>query len=100
MLAASSPKSPYVCIHTIVKIIDKVLSELWAVAKELGCKVSPLKRQDCMVRFGVPRNNVESLAYPRCAAAKSTGQNEHVVSCTLRNIVTRTQAFVHLAMAS
>lgn len=44
--------------HAIAQLVDKVLSEPWAAAEELGREVPPMKRQDdCVVSFVVPRQN-------------------------------------------
>jgi hypothetical protein len=44
--------------HAIAQLVDKVLSEPWAAAEELGREVPPMKRQDdCVVSFVVPRHN-------------------------------------------
>lgn len=55
--------------HAIAQMVDKVLSEPWQAASELGLEVPPLKRQDdCMVSYRVPSRNVESFSY-WCGAA-------------------------------
>jgi hypothetical protein len=56
--------------HAIAQIVDKVLSEPWAAADELGLEVPPLKRQDdCLVSFRVPSHKVEFFSHWRGAAA-------------------------------
>jgi putative lipase involved disintegration of autophagic bodies len=38
--------------HAIAQVVDKILSQPWAAAEELGREVPPIKRQDdCVVRF-------------------------------------------------
>lgn len=50
--------------HAIAQVVDKVLSEPWAAANELGLEVPPLKRQDyCVVSLGVPSHNVEVFSH-------------------------------------
>jgi putative lipase involved disintegration of autophagic bodies len=40
--------------HAIAQVVERILSEPWAAAEELGREVPPLKRQDdCVVRFWV-----------------------------------------------
>jgi hypothetical protein len=56
--------------HAIAQMVDKVLSEPWAAANELGLEVPPLKRQDdCVVSFRVPSHKVEFLSHWRGVAA-------------------------------
>jgi hypothetical protein len=55
--------------HAIAQLVDKVLSEPWAAAQELGREVPPLKRQDdCVVSFRVLRHNI---AHSRCRIASN-----------------------------
>lgn len=56
--------------HAIAHMVDKVLSEPWAAANELGLEVPPLKRQDdCLVSYRVPSHKVEFFSHWRGAAA-------------------------------
>ncbi len=56
--------------HAIAQMVDKVLSEPWAAANELGLEVPPLKRQDdCLVSYRVQSHKVEFFSYWRGAAA-------------------------------
>jgi hypothetical protein len=56
--------------HAIAQMVDKVLSEPWAAANELGLEVPPFKRQDdCLVSFRVPSHEVEFFSHRRGAAA-------------------------------
>lgn len=56
--------------HAIAQMVDKVLSEPWAAANELGLEVPPLKRQDdCVVSLRVPSHKVEFFSHWRGAAA-------------------------------
>jgi hypothetical protein len=56
--------------HAIAQMVDRVLSEPWAAANELGLEVPPLKRQDdCVVSFGVPSHKFEFFSHWRGAAA-------------------------------
>jgi hypothetical protein len=56
--------------HAIAQRVDRILSEPWAAANELGLEVPPLKRQDdCVVSFRVPSRKVEFFSYWRGVAA-------------------------------
>ena len=56
--------------HAIAQVVDKILSEPWAAAKELDLEVPPSKRQDdCVVSFRVPSHKVELFSHGRGAAA-------------------------------
>ena len=56
--------------HAIAQIVDKVLSEPWPAANELGLEVPPSKRQDdCVVSYGVPSRKVELFSHWYGAAA-------------------------------
>ena len=56
--------------HAIAQMVDRILSEPWAAANELGLEVPPLKRQDdCVVSFRVPSRKVEFFSYWRGVAA-------------------------------
>jgi len=56
--------------HAIAQMVDRVLSEPWAAANELGLEVPPLKRQDdCVVSLRVSKHKVEFFSHRRGAAA-------------------------------
>jgi hypothetical protein len=56
--------------HAIAQMVDRVLSEPWAAANELGLEVPPSMRQDdCVVSFRVPSHKVELFSHWRGAAA-------------------------------
>ena len=56
--------------HAIAQIVDKVLSEPWPAANELGLEVPPSKRQDdCVVSYRVPSRKVELFSHWYGAAA-------------------------------
>jgi len=55
--------------HAIAQMVDKVLSEPWAAANELGLEVPPSKRQDdCLVSSRVTSHKVEFFSH-RCGTA-------------------------------
>ena len=75
--------------HAIAQLVDKVLSQPWAAAEEMGREVPPLKRQDdCVVSFRIPRHNIalrHKFAHPRCRIASNgtlgiTAYDRHSIS--------------------
>lgn len=52
--------------HAIAKLVDKVLSEPWPAADDLGLEVPPSKRQDdCLVSYRVQSRKVEPFSHWR-----------------------------------
>ena len=85
--------------HAIAQVVDKVLSEPWAAATELGREVPPLKRQDdCVVSSRVLRHNVELLAHPCCCRIASNGTLE--ITAYDRRTLSSTCLSVHASSKS
>lgn len=58
--------------HAIAQIVDKILSQPWAAAEELGLEVPPIKRQDdCVVRFRSSKHGVLPLNRKLCRTVSS-----------------------------
>ena len=65
--------------HAIAQMVDRVLSEPWAAANELGLEVPPLKRQDdCVVslRVSKPQSQVFRSLARRCCRIATNGTLE------------------------
>jgi hypothetical protein len=63
--------------HAIAQMVDRILSEPWAAAIELGREVPPLKRQDdCVVCFRVPSHSVDVFSHGRYCRIATNGTLE------------------------
>ena len=65
--------------HAIAQMVDRILSEPWAAANELGLEVPPLKRQDdCLVSLRVPSHNIEVFSHWCCCRIATNGTLETI----------------------
>ena len=87
--------------HAIAQMVDKVLSEPWAAATELGLEVPPLKRQDdCVVSFRVPSHKVEFFSHWCGAAAGLLQMGLWKLQLMIRNLFFSRRPYMPLPKVS
>ena len=78
--------------HAIAQMVDRILSEPWAAANELGLEVPPLKRQDdCLVSLRVPGHNIEVFSHWCCCRIATNGTLE-IIAYDIRDAHTTVHA--------